>query len=500
LKVQKLIGTLAIFSVIIILSIGIIPPSSNNEAITTTYESNVNFDDYDDDDLIDYGYFDEIGLIDSELSIIETNRVFTESDQSLVDQFLDENDLPSSSEKLGIEVQTVLFDSDQKQYPSSSVIGIPELSVLDEQGRVLDLGTIQTSFLAITANTEKSFNLDGTVKFYLDDDLISTKRIYGSDTNTQNHELSIVDSLPNTSFDRPKAFTFTLSDEGRDWTHESEHTYRVVLTQINANVDSSKDFKQFSWTGENVVYELKIKVDETKKVILDETNSAIQIFKNDSTISLCGTTSFEPVHNRGTVRFSANPPSVIISQLESSGTGTLRHFEDYVVTKIIHNSSFEHEPNNPQLSQNNKTYLKNSCEVFTDIQRNTHLLFEINNNGVYDKIFVDTPKSQKNYYINAEFEKKPSAICDSPYNPVYTTYMCDIPVDVPIKITTNLPYYLMDKYPTQEDVPSSLDGNNFKSNCEPTSSISCLPKSQYKCNTLGQGSRGGTYTTCNWFQ
>ena len=474
--------------VVAIIGILIIPQQDNsNEVITQTIQSDfissadVNFDQ---------------GLIDDAFqaySVVETNRVFTESDQSLVDQFLDENDLPSSSEKLGIEVQTVLFDSDQKQYPSSNVIGIPELSVLDEQGRVLDLGTIQTSFLAITANTEKSFNLDGTVKFYLDDDLISTKRIYGSDTNTQNHELSIVDSLPNVSFDRPKAFTFTLSDEGRDWTHESEHTYRVVLTQINANVDSSKDFKQFSWTGENVVYELKIKVDETKKVILDETNSAIQIFKNDSTMSLCGTTSFEPVHNRGTVRFSANPPSVIISQLESSG-----HFEDYVVTKIIHNSSFEHEPNNPQLSQNNKTYLKNSCEVFTDIQRNTHLLFEINNNGVYDKIFVDTPKSQKNYYINAEFEKKPSAICDSPYHPSYTTYMCDIPVDVPIKITTNLPYYLMDKYPTQEDVPSSLDGDNFKSNCEPTSSTSCLPKSQYQCQTLGQGSRGGTYTTCNW--
>ena len=176
MKVQKLIGTLAIFSVLIILSIGIIPPSSNNEAITTTYESNVNFDDYDDDDLIDYGYFDEIGLIDSELSIIETERVFTESDQSLVEQFLDEQGLPSSSEKLGIEVQTALFDSNQKQYDYSNIVGIPQLAVTDDLGRVLDLGTIQTSFLAVTADNERTLNLYGTVEFYLDDDLITTKK------------------------------------------------------------------------------------------------------------------------------------------------------------------------------------------------------------------------------------------------------------------------------------------------------------------------------------
>ena len=70
--------------------------------------------------------------------------------------------------------------------------------------------------------------------------------------------------MPPTSFDRPKAFTFTLSDEGRDWEDKSEHTYRVVLTEVNANLDSNKDFKQFSWKGENIVYELKVTVDEKK--------------------------------------------------------------------------------------------------------------------------------------------------------------------------------------------------------------------------------------------
>ena len=159
---QKLIGISAI-SAILILSIGILPPPQQENEINTTYTQEIKeFDNLEE--------FDINNLQEIEFSIIETERIFTESNDSLITRFLDENDLPSSSEKLAIEVQTVLFDSDQNQYPSSTIIGIPELSVTDEQGRLLDLGTIQTSFLAITANTEQSFNLDGTVKFYLDDD------------------------------------------------------------------------------------------------------------------------------------------------------------------------------------------------------------------------------------------------------------------------------------------------------------------------------------------
>ena len=108
--------------------------------------------------------------------------------------------MPSSSEKFGIEVQTVLFDSYQKQFPSSSILDIPQeaLSVIDEQGRVLDLGSIQTSFLGITTGSERGseqqFNLDGTVKFYLDNDLIATKKLYSSESGDSNtHQLTIQD-------------------------------------------------------------------------------------------------------------------------------------------------------------------------------------------------------------------------------------------------------------------------------------------------------------------
>ena len=405
MKVQKLIGTLAIFSVIIILSIGIIPPSSNNEAITTTYESNVNFDDYDDDDLIDYGYFDEIGLIDSELSIIDTERVFTESDQSLVEQFLDESGLPSSSEKLGIEVQTVLFDSNQKQYPTSNIVGIPELSVTDDQGRVLDLGTIQTSFLAISAKTEQQFNLEGTVKFYLDDDLITTKKIYGSDSNKQNHELSILDSLPPTSFDRPKAFTFTLSDEGRDWEDKSEHTYRVVLTEVNANLDSNKDFKQFSWNGENIVYELKVTVDDQKKVVLDQNNLATQIFKNDSTIQICGMSAVAEIPYKGWNLWYSETPIITVL------TPTTENTKSVPIKTIV---NLDWEQKKPNISCNKKhcfssIKIEESCSAKIDgIPRNGKVLIKLDyeNNSIFKDIeyFILTPKHQKNYHISHSFD------------------------------------------------------------------------------------------------
>ena len=406
MKVQKLIGTLAIFSVLIILSIGIIPPSSNNEAITTTYESNVNFDDYDDDDLIDYGYFDEIGLIDSELSIIDTERVFTESDQSLVEQFLDESGLPSSSEKFGIEVQTVLFDSDQVQYPESSILEIPQdpLSVIDDQGRVLDLGSIQTSFLGITTDSqrgsEQQFNLDGTVKFYLDDELIATKKLYLSESGDSNtHQLSIIDSLPPTSFDRPKAFTFTLSDEGRDWKDESVHNYRVVITEINAKLISNNDSKTYTWNGEKIAYELKVTVDGTKKVILDEANNAINIFKDDSTIQICGMSTLQEIPYKGWQQTKTDSPIVTVK------IPMTRNIQSTPVPFIVISDFEPQDPKKPSFGSNhwfgNLSTLSSCTEKIDGIPRNTNIIIELDyaDNTRDKKYELKTPLSQKNYYV-----------------------------------------------------------------------------------------------------
>jgi len=392
---QKLIGISAI-SAILILSIGILPPPTETETIAYTF-------DYDNLEEFNIDNLQEI-----ELSIVETERVFTESDQSLIEQFLDENDLPSSSEKFGIEVQTVLFDSFQSQYPSSSILSIPALELTDSEGRLLDLGSIQTSFLGILSNSDRgsetTFNLDGTVKFYLDDTLIITKKLFASEqSQSKTHELSIVDSIP--SFDRPKAFTFTLSDEGKDWVDGSEHTYRVVVTDINAELLSNNDIEKYSWNGEKIAYELKVKLDETKKVVLNENNNAVSIFKDDSTIQICGTA----IVDRGSSKihgmsFTAFPPSVVVT--DTSGL-------------IL--ASVDFTPLSPDFGKTKTQKLvANSCsEKIDGIPRGTDVIFTVTTppitiltastpfsiGGFSQDYPIHTPLTQFNYNIDQGLQR-----------------------------------------------------------------------------------------------
>ena len=390
---QKLIGISAI-SAIIILSIGILPPPQENKVITTSINNEFNnLDEFNIDNLqID-------NLQEIEFSIVETDRVFTESDQSVIEQFLDENDLPSSTEKFGIEVQTVLFDSDQIQYPSSSVLSIPSLEVTDDQGRVLDLGSIQTSFLGINSDSErgdeKSFNLDGTVKFYLDDDLISTKKLYSSETGSNdNYKLSLLDSIPPPSFDRPQAFTFTLSDEGSDWLDKSEHTYRVVVTEINAEINSNDNIKKFTWNGEKIAYELKVKVDENKKVVYDYTGKAISIFKNDSTIQICGSSIYQKESSRAPhLGLKTNsPPSVLVKDTKDNVLSSV----DF---NAINAKAGIAEGRNVK-SWYGITFVNSCSDKIDGIPRDTDIIILVDGQSYS----VHTPKSQINYYLNSNLE------------------------------------------------------------------------------------------------
>ena len=400
--------------VIVIIGILVIPmESDNSDEIVTTFDNSVpNVDntvlsatDIELDQII-------VDQAIQEYSIIENARVFTESDQSLVDQFLDESGLPSSSEKFGIEVQTVLFDSAQNQYPESSILDIPELSVTDEFGRVLDLGSIQTSFLGITTDSnrgsETQFNLQGTVNFYLDDDLVAEKKLFASESGSaESYELFIVDPFSSTSipttFDRPKAFTFTLSDEGRDWEDQSFHTYRVVVTDIDAEIISNKDRKYFSWNGQEVVYELKVKVNENKKVVIDGFNQAIEVFKNDSTIQLCGKSSVEEIRYKGWVREVTDVPTVTVTNAYSSILVPQQNEPDWNGKSYI-----EFEPTLADIPRFKGKHLfdtvtvKDSCsEKYSGIPRDTDIVIEvvdsINGRSFYE---VHTPKSQFNYYLD----------------------------------------------------------------------------------------------------
>ena len=401
-KVRVIVSLL----VIVIIAVLIIPPQESNDS--PTIQSNVIIES--DDIILDQDILDEAFQA---YSIVETNRVFTESNQSIVDQFLDENDLPSSSEKFGIEVQTVLFDSDQTQYASSSILSIPALELTDSEGRILDLGSIQTSFLGITSDSDRgsetSFNLEGTVKFYLDDTLITTKKLYASEQgDSKTHELSIVDTVPPSSFDRPKAFTFTLSDEGQGWIDGSEHTYRVVLTEIDAEINSNNDIEQYTWSGEKIAYELKVKLDERKKVVLGDDSYAVSVFKNDSTIQVCGTSEYFQFAYAKTGKIKSINPSVVVREAVASDN----YFAETGSNLNIKGTD------NPNLSCNSKhcygsTATTYCSAVTSGIPRDTDIVIELTRGGETKSYDIHTPKSQINYYVEQRASQHAKYVCNA---------------------------------------------------------------------------------------
>lgn len=443
-----------------IFAVLLLPPETNsNEPIAKIVESDfISSDEINMDQVI-------IDQAIQEYSIIETNRVFTESNDSLITRFLDEQGV-GLSEKFGIETQVAVFDSDGNVYNESDVFGISELSVVDEQGRLLDLGSIQVTFESISKEIETTSNVWGKVEFYLDDDMVDSKYLWASYSSSNRDLLSVVNSLsfnnkvpinPSFSEQEKRNHTFTLSDEGRNWLDGSEHSYRVVITEIHSELNSSNDYKKFDWTGQHIAYELKVKVNEEKKVILDENNSAIEIFKSDSILRLCGNTSLERVggNNGGDKKYTAKPPIVTVK----SNDGSVLFVADFEPKMASFGESTYSDSflSYSKIGYYNKTFLLETCQDFTGIPRNDTIIFEIDGK----QFTIDTPKSQKNYNIIAEFSKNDewnnsniksrwsswsidsglptTAKCESAFRTVYTNYECAIPV-VDVKITSDFDY------------------------------------------------------------
>ena len=258
-------------------------------------------------------------------SVVNTDEIFTESDNDAITNFLDEVGL-DGTEKFGVLTNIAIISPDGTEIDNkSNILGIAQsgtLSIVDEDGKPRDLDTIQTTFLAVTKNTESSINVAGTVEFYLDDTLIKTKRVWASTTNSNNADLSVVDNLteldnyrfnaPSFSEQEKKNFTFTLSDEGKGWIDKSEHTYRVIFTDVHAFADSENDTKEFHWTGQHIAYQLTLKVDESRHTILDNANKPIAIYKSDSTLQYTGELRTVATISPSISYYGANQPRVAI--------------------------------------------------------------------------------------------------------------------------------------------------------------------------------------------
>ena len=390
---------------------------------------------------------DELDEIDIFLaSVVNTDEIFTESDNDAITNFLDEVGL-DGTEKFGVLTNIAIISPDGEVTTQSDILGVSQLSVTDEDGNVRDLDTIQVTMQGISAKDESATSVWGTVEFYLDDDKIDTKKIWAGGLNNHINEVSFVNNLqfefnpsvsdkfeiaeqqgnvdaiqadidrrianqsssgrfvpdpllptlrdelaveqrkldilktvegteikrvipPSFSDQEKKNFTFTLSDEGRDWVHESEHTFRVVLTDVGATLDSDNDHKTFSWTGQHIAYQLTVKVDGTKTVLLNDDNTLLQIQKADGKLQTCG------------VGYNHNE------------IGRWYHSASAISLKIDGELVVDNAPApQPNLTRSNAQY----CTTHYDsIPRDTDVVF------IYGgfEFPVHTPKSQINYSVS----------------------------------------------------------------------------------------------------
>lgn len=232
----------------------------------------------------------------AELSTVNTNIKFTESNDAIITQFLDSNniDSPFSTEKFGIVTDVALIDSNNQKSISTNIFGISELpntlSVVDEQGNPLDFGgNIQVTFDSITQSLPKSVTSWGTVKFFLDDRLLDTKKLWSTHNDIQKQSMSLV---PNLIFESEDSFEFPIPPsfserEKRNYTYNFSdenlpnglHIFRVVFYDINAVIDSNN----FNWKGENIVYELKFNIDDSLITKVSESGNGEKstVFKSD---------------------------------------------------------------------------------------------------------------------------------------------------------------------------------------------------------------------------
>ncbi len=251
-------------------------------------------------------------------SVVDTNVILTDSDQSAVEQFLDEQGI-GFTEKFGIQTNVALIDSNGITTNDSSIFGVNEspssLSITDKDGNILDQGgIIQVTFESIAQGSPKSVTSWAVVSFYLDDNLIKEKRLWSGYTEQVKQTMSVLNSLsvvnniptvPSFSDRENQNFTFDFNDENLS---DGTHTFRVVLTEINAVIDG----KNFNFNGEKIPYSLDFIVDGNKITKDAESGNGVKVsvYKSDNRFifNVSNTSFVAEGHGSGTINsITSNP-------------------------------------------------------------------------------------------------------------------------------------------------------------------------------------------------
>lgn len=219
--------------------------------------------------------------VGSSLSEVQTDVIYTQPNQTGIDNFLNSVNIETrESPKFGIEVDTILLDSNKKEFTYSTFLNLPTATITDPEGHYLDLGSVQVALRAVS-NSEQKIVVTGKFKAFLDDKQIGLDRTFTGIGFTTNK------SLPLTIDGKP-AFTFTFADEGLGWADKSIHYFKVYITDIDATVGEGFDTQSYKYSTRFLGYILTMTVDGTKKVVIGTDNTAISVFKSDSTIQVCG--------------------------------------------------------------------------------------------------------------------------------------------------------------------------------------------------------------------
>ncbi len=330
-------------------------------------------------------------------SVIDSDFVFQDSDDTLITNILDGASLPFGSEKFGVGVEVILLDSEQRELPSkTNFLQVKELSLIGENGELLDLGSFNVRFIGITGDNQ---HVDASGKFLvkLNGDPIHLGTFEKIGTTTQH---GIVFDVNN----KGETFTFTLADEPESVfiTGTLTNEVEVIITDVEAIVGSGFDTREFKFESRKgfKVYSLKMSFDGDKIVKLTEELKAVSVLRSDSKFSLCTSLSQTTQGKLGTV------PSVEIF-----------HEGELLVKMPSIEKTFE-------TRSGKKIFDRKPCVVFDQLPRNAELTFKIGKfkytitdstrpsaigvHFLYPTIpegeyLIRTPISQKNYQITCPF-------------------------------------------------------------------------------------------------
>mgnify|MGYP001614317281 FL=1 len=333
----------------------------------------------------------------SRQSVVDDASVYASTNQTAIDQFIDNIDIsldPSiqttTTPKFTILTNLVLFDSNNREYPKTipTNVELAKNSLVDDQGRLLDLGSVQFTFDGIGTIQNKNLEITATALFCLDTKC-DEKKLYRQGT-LQNNKISlyvgdyfIEPALGQRKFD----YTFSFANEGKEWTDGSSHSIHVILKDITFR-NFTTDEKWF-FVGEDEIYNLKMIVNQQKTVVYDEQlKQAITIFKKDNIFSSCaggakGIASTGSAYGSSGGSSSPAPVPEITFKVNGEPFGSIPYHNDGgqlpPIPIGLHSGSYNGA---------------DTCKTL-NLPRNAEVIATIENQDY--KFF--TPKAQQNFFI-----------------------------------------------------------------------------------------------------